>query len=721
MLNVLIWWLVLQLMGVVALPVTLWLLRFLPDRGYGYARPLGLLFTGYLFWLLVSLKVLPNSTVGIVVALLLVAALSWTIWRRQGPALRAALTERRRIIIATEGIFALALFAFALFRAFSPNIAATEKPMEYAFLNGILRSPSFPPNDPWLSGYAISYYYFGYVIAAMLTHLSGLPGEVTFNLTGATLFALTVGGAFSLVYNMAQAVQSRRPEDQARASGSAMAAGGLAAVLVALMGNLEGIFELIRARGGGSAALWAWLDIKNLGSTSPSRTWYPDDGWWWWRASRVIHDRDALGNSPEVIHEFPFFSFLLGDNHPHVLALPFVLLMLALALNLLFSRRRTDAGADGGGAGLRARLRRHANDLWAGGPGELALWGLVVGSLGFMNTWDYPIYLGILVLVYLVRRQQDRVPGWDWLADGVTLGVVLLGLGIALYFPFYLGFRSQAGGIGWVGDIKTRLHQYLIVQGVFVFMTAGLLVASIVRYVRPERKRRRVPMLAWTVGTVAALIVGICAVQGWWTAALAMGMAGMAGVFWVAGSQIEGPDDVPALDDSTTYALLLAAVGFLLTFGVEFVFLRDTFGTRMNTVFKFYYQAWVLLGIASAYGAFLIGHRLRRTRGAGRIASLVWGVVSAMLVAGGLSYTVAAIPSRAEGFRGRPTLNGTHYVEAVRPHDADAARWLRENAVPGAVMLEAPGGSYSEYNWVSAHTGIPTLLGWAGHELQWRG
>jgi uncharacterized membrane protein len=166
---------------------------------------------------------------------------------------------------------------------------------------------------------------------------------------------------------------------------------------------------------------------------------------------------------------------------------------------------------------------------------------------------------------------------------------------------------------------------------------------------------------------------------------------------------------------------LLVISGLLLTGSVEFIFLRDTFGTRMNTVFKFYYQAWVLLALAAAYGAYVIVDRLRRQGRMARIGLAAWSLFGAVLVLAGLSYTVAAITSKTDGFRGQPTLDGTRYIAQWRPDDYAAIQWLRENAPIDAVMVEAPGGSYSEYNWVSAHTGIPTLLGWGGHQLQWRG
>ena len=731
MLYVLIWWLIIQLIALLALPITLKLLRFLPDRGVGFARQVGLLLAGYLFWLLVMLGVLQNTTPCIVAVLVGIGALSVAIWAREGPQMWALLGERKRLIMVTEGLFAVALAGFALFRAYNPEIVATEKPMEFAFINGILRSRTFPPKDPWLAGYAISYYYFGYVLAAMLTRLSGLPSDITFNLTGITLFALVTSGSFSLVYNLVQAAREHilQGGKASRLTGDtgSLWAGGLGALLVPLMGNLEGVLELIRARGLGSAAFWQWLDIKGMPPPTISSTWYPDDGWWWWRASRVIHDRDALGQSVEVIDEFPFFSFLLGDNHPHVLALPFVLLALALALNVLLSHsassRRGDARGEAVGAvGLGARLRALLMDLWPGGAIDLLLWGPLLGSLGFLNTWDYPIYLGIFLLCYAAHRSRQRAALGDWLADTIALGVVLGILGIGLYLPFYLGFRSQAGGIGWVGIFKTRLHQYLLMMGVFIYCVASLLIALLLR-LRRSQEGGGIPLAAWAAGGVFLLLTLFAAGQGWWTAALTLFLAGLAAALCLWG--LWGRGDVERngvlLSPSTVFVLLLIIVGLLLTGFVEFFFLKDTFGTRMNTVFKFYYQAWVLLAIASAYAIHDLLERLAHAAGALRAGLAVWSAGAIILILAGLSYTVAAIPSKAGGFGGQPTLDGTRYIAQHRPEDYGTVLWLREHAPEDAVMLEAPGGSYSEYNWISAHTGIPTLLGWGGHELQWRG
>ena len=739
----LIWWLVLEAIGVLALPLTLRLLRFLPDRGLGFARHVGLLVGGYLFWMLVSLGVLQNTVAGALVALALLGALSMAAWRREGHALWAFLQRQRRLIITTEALFMVALAAMAFLRAYNPEIAATEKPMEFAFINGILRSPTFPPRDPWLSGYAISYYHFGYVIVAMLTRLSGLASDITFNLTVAMLFALAANAAFTLTYNLVAAYRARRgslegalgaPSEAALGTRAAARTGIVGALLVVAMGNLEGVFELIRARGWGSEALWHWLDVRNLGATPPSPTWYPTDGWWWWRASRVIHDRLPDGGYHEVISEFPFFSFLLGDVHPHVLALPFVMLALALALNVLLSIGRAgradgaSPSVSGGPSSWLGWVRHRARLLWPGGAADIALWGLLLGALGFLNTWDMPIYVGLLLVAYAVRagygagRQFDRPAPRAWLADTVALGAVLSALCIGLYLPFYLGFRSQAAGIGWVGEIKTRPHQYLLMFGGLLVPAVGWLGLQAGRYLRLPRGERRLPLAAEVAVALLGGLMLASMVRGWWTAALALAVAAVAAALglWGARPAVEDAGRT-RLDGGSVLALFMVAAGVLLTTFTEFAFLRDTFGTRMNTVFKFYYQAWVLLAIAAAFGIHAVVATWREATPAGRYARAAWAVVSVLVVAAGFSYTLAASASKANGFTGRPTLDGTRYVAEGQPDAYGAIRWLRQNAHPGAVMLEATGGSYSEYNWVSAHSGVPTLLGWGGHELQWRG
>jgi len=702
---ILLWWLVVQVVGLLALPLSYRVFKGLPDRGFAFARPLGLLLAGYVFWLAGSLGLLRNNLGGVIVALVVLAGLSLFFGRRglglgrpvddPTPTLWQFIREHKWVVIATELLFFVVLALWAWYRAYSPEIATAggEKFMEYAFINGILRSPRLPPADPWLSGFAISYYYFGYLILTMLIRLSGIASNIAFNLSLPLLYAMSLTGAFSLVYNLVRLAQKKFGGASA---GQAIGYGLLGSTLLGIMGNLEGFLELLYLRGIGSGAFWRWLDIRDLTEAPAAVGGVPQRFMWWWRASRVLQDHDLLGRPIEIIDEFPFFSFMLGDIHPHVLALPFGMLMLALALNLL---------ADGTGS-ILAGLKRFSPTL--------LLYGVCVGGMLFLNTWDLPLYLGVVVLALAARSYlQHKALSWAWLLE-VLLSAAMLGvLAVILYLPFLIGFQSQAGGIAPTLWATTRIQQYLVMFGPFIFAVVGLLSLLLTQVVR-----RQGAVAAWRpgaliIGGVALVLIVASLVTGRGLAALlVLLMAAAAYGIW----RLLAENEAGERDLATVFAVLLVFVGLVLTFGVEWVFLRDSFENRMNTIFKFYYQAWAVFAIGSAYGVYYV---MNRARAAGRT---IFGVGFAVLLIAGLAYPLIAAPNRANNFETRPTLDGIAYIRQYSPADYAATEWLKANVKdPSAVILEANGGSYTEYGRVSALTGIPTVLGWGGHELQWRG
>jgi uncharacterized membrane protein len=167
------------------------------------------------------------------------------------------------------------------------------------------------------------------------------------------------------------------------------------------------------------------------------------------------------------------------------------------------------------------------------------------------------------------------------------------------------------------------------------------------------------------------------------------------------------------------FASLLFLCGLGLTYVVEFFYLRDSFGVRMNTIFKFYYQAWVMMGCASAFGVWWVVRGIGGRIGRGAKAAFIAGV--ALLTAAGMVYPLMASYSRVDGFRHRPTLNGAANVARSHPDDWAAIEWLRAQGEGAPVILEAPGRSYTYEGRISAFTGYPAVLGWAVHESQWRG
>ncbi len=743
MIDTLIWYVIISAIGWLAWPLLFRLLPRLPDRGYTFSRAVGLLLIGYAYWLPGTLGLLRNSVGGILFAALLVGgAVVWAVTRGpERPDLSGWLKANRAPILTAEALFAVAFFGWAIFRSFNPDILGTEKPMELAFLNGFRLSPNLPPRDPWLAGYAISYYYFGYVLIGMLADLGGTASAVAFNLGNTLLFALTLLGAFGLVYNLLAA----RSDDRTPAHDAHGAL--LAPLFVGVMGNLAGLLELLRALPAFGARFWAWLDILDLntpagGALWPTSTWR---NWWWWRASRVIHDRDVLGASIglQPIDEFPFFSFLLGDMHPHVLALPFVMAALGLALHAATPREPEAPERE---SGLR--------------PARLTLYVLVFGGLAFLNTWDLPIYLFVLVGALVVRRIRER--GWfdpvDVLAP-IGTGIATGALGLIAYLPWLISFGSQAGGVLPNAIFATRFHQLFVMFGPLLVICVWFVMREALRLTGMRRAD-------WRTGLMLALslLAGIIVLAaGLSIAALRTSPEAAAFVLSSTGAPDAGAaagavlrhrlthpltpialglliattlaatltqpvgstdDDTRAVHSppypaSTGFVFVLILTGALLTLGPEFLYLRDNFGQRLNTIFKFYYAAWIVWAVAAAYGAAVL---LEAPSIAARGA---FAAVLIVLVLAGLVYPALAIPSKANGFAAgdswTPTLDGIAYMETYYPGDYRGIRWLQENAPPDAVVLEAVGGAYSQYGRVSSATGIPTLLGWPNHERQWRG
>ena len=699
------WWLCLEIIGWAAWPLAAIFLGNTASRGAAFAKHLGLLVAGYLLWLLVSLKLLGNTRAAILLVLVLVGGLSLSASRRQR--LADLWRAQRRELLAADLLFLTAFVGYLAFRAYDPSISHTEKPMDFGFLNAILRSASFPPNDMWLSGYAISYYYFGYLLMAMVAKLAAVPSGIAYNLALGTIFGLTVTGAYGLVRDLTAH----------RAGARAHHFGLLGALFVALTGNLEGFLELLHANRIGNAAFWSWVNIPALTQAPARGGWLPGLDWWWWRATRLIHDVNPLGKLPEVITEFPAFSFILGDLHPHVMALPFGLLALAAAWNLLSAAAQLPDGD-------KVLAFRSWPLAWPALPPLPLLLPLAVGALGFMNSWDLPTYALVTAAAYGIGRAWHyRRLNMAWASETVGLATMLLGLSVALYLPFYVGFRSQASGLGVVSYAKTPWLQYVLVFGLFLAILVPWLVGQGLAAVRRPRFAR-----AYAIALVAALIL---------PAVLALSAEGESGIFLALfGSALQAPWLAlglvlfvalaatllwarlhnPEADRASTFALLLALAGLLLTFATEFVFIRDSFGTRMNTMFKFYYQAWVLLGIAAAWGMSEVAAPSRSAR---RTTRQFWLGVVACLLAATLYYPVAAAASKANLFTGQPTLDGTAWLDPGSGEGA-AIAWLKQHVRGSAVIVEAPGDEYNPaHNRVSAWTGLPTILGWAGHESQW--
>ena len=723
MLDALRWLITVELIGLAAFPLAFYLLPRLADRGFTLSKPLGILLVSYLFWLL-GLAHIPTVQPIAIALVLLMAALSVYIAYRNFDALRDFITREWRTLVIAEAIFLVFFIGWTLFRSYDPFINHTEQPMDLALLSASINSQVGHPEDPWLRGEPISYYYFGYWMMGALSQISAIQSHISYNLALALIPAMSAMGIFGIVFNMVRMDKARSgvagtdSMSTVRASVSAALAdsthrklaiiAGIAATLfLGVVSNLEGVLEFMRLNGMGSQGFYDWIRINDLPGPiiTPPQSWTPPDFWWWFHASRVINTFDGVHFIDNTIQEFPFFSFLLGDMHPHVMSIPFIALFVGIALNIY----------------------RLPSDFWRNYrsvyPYAIVLTAaLVLGGLGFNNLWDMPTFAALLIGILALKayREGSDIPQSIALAF-FPVGLAILALAALMYSPYLLDINAGVNGIGVVITHTRAIHMF-IVWGLFLTAVTPFLLATFWQTtVQRDWAAQTLtagalafpPWLLWTLaylpsdGSVEEVIgrfIGILPL----TALVAIGVYN---ALYLARRENEG---------GRLFATILAVLGLGLIIGSEFLFIRDFFNNRGNTVFKLYYQAWILLAAASAFAVYYWLSTIQSRTGWRATFSYVWAAAFVLLLIGSLYYPLAAAKTKPDTPYAGPTLDGLSFVQQNRPAEYDAIAWLKQNASPDAAIVEAV-GEWSDWGLISRSTGLPTIVNWLGHQKQWRG
>jgi YYY domain-containing protein len=718
MADVLAFWAAALVVAAFGYPIGAVLLRRLPDGGAGVALPLGLVLASYGYFILRVLDLLPPGRGGYLGAIALLglagaAAMGRDRW--------SVVTLRRGIpgLGIAFGIFTVAFFGYVAFRSYNAEIGGTEQPMDLMYLNATLNAEEFPPKDPWLAGEKASYYYFGYLQSGVLTAVSGVPASTGYNLSLAYTFAASAAAIGSLGFALARWMLG------ARGRAWATAAGAHAIVVLLFVGSLAAVFEWTAAHGHIDRGIYAFFGAEEIAACSVPKVtdycysgvadqrttaWYPTEFWFWFRDTRII---------PDTITESPFFSFLLGDLHPHVTSIPVVLLVLALSLATWRGRSVLDFR-------VHRRLPIHG----------LAV-AILLGALAFQNAWDVLTFTLVFSLAVFARNLR-RAPPLTALVTSVGYVAPLGGAAILLYLPWVLTFSSQAEGIQPYVGAGTRPAHVLLQFGPIV--AAGIVAsASATRGLRRAGALNAalgaawLPVLpfiswvafAWLKGDLTTAVESRTA-GGWWTLviyAFALWAVSLAAVLMLSARRAGA---APAA---------FAALGILLLYGSELFYVKDVFAggaPRLNTIFKLSYQAWMLLALGGGAATVAVVAEARR-----RPVVLALAGPALVLVWLGLAFPLLASFNRTEAFTQDTHIDGLAAVRASDPGEYALVEWIAENTPRDAVVIEATGrrwspgadgpavvdggSDYSDAGRISARTGRSTPIGWYFHEIQWRG
>lgn len=412
------WWVLTGGLGIIFLPLTSRFFGKFFDHGYAFSKIIAVLIISYLVWLLGSLKILPflRPTVWLVVVIIAIG--NFLLFKKNSQGFKKEIKKNWKIFAFEEILFFTGLAFWAYARGFQPNIQGLEKFMDYGFVNSILRSRFFPPIDIWLTGKTINYYYFGHLATAVLTKLSGFDSAITYNLMIATLFAFCLTATFCLAGNLVWLLAQNKKYSTKKKIRLVVLTGLISALLLTLGGNLHPFY-------------W-WLKNQNF-----SGYWYPD-------ATRFIVQK--FGAADNTIHEFPIYSFVVADLHGHLLNLPFVLLFLAILLTIAFRKKIS---------------------LY-----PYILISFLLAVFYMTNTWDFPIYLLVFSLTFLVFKKSIKKTFLS------TIGIFILAILFSL--PYHLNFQNITQGIG-LAEFHSPIFMPLVLWGwplIITLFFLGLLLVE---------------------------------------------------------------------------------------------------------------------------------------------------------------------------------------------------------------------------------------------------
>ena len=636
------WYLLALVLGVAAMPLTGRLFRRFDDKGWIFSKVTAIAITGFLTWFLVTVKILKFTAVTCVAVTVICTVLSILLYRKeQKDGFECIPFAHLNLVYAEELLFFAFFLMWTYFAGFHPAAYGTEKFMDYGFMEAMMRSKTLPATDLWYSEGKINYYYGGQYFAVFLTKLSGTKVELTYNLMRTFVAGLSFIMPFSLVHQMVKDRLGRNISGWKKKLPSVT--GFLAGIAVSVAGNMHYVVY---------ACVIPW--IQKLKGEEVSSYWFPD-------ATRYI------GFNPDVadktIHEFPCYSFVLGDLHAHVVNVMFVLFLVGLLYAWMRSVRMREA----------VIMKPGRKEFWKKQlliP-HILLAAVMIGMFRFTNFWDFIIYFvvtgGVVLFTNIVQfdGKVKRI-----LAVTAVQAVEIIVISYVVSLPFTLQFDSMFKGVG-IAQNHSMIHQLLILWGLPVVLTVLLIICIIWEKLRGGANRSLYKLMkAISVPDLFAIVMGLC------------------------------------------------AIGLIVI--PELVYVRDIYengNARANTMFKLTYQAYMLFGMTMGYGIF------RMLVAARKKVFKVVPVIGLVLICWTFGYFGNSVyawfgkvwePSEYKG------LNATSFLSNDFTEDVAGIKWLKKNVKGSPVVLEANGDSYSGYERVSAMTGLPTVLGWYVHEWLWR-
>lgn len=678
---VLTWWLSLILLGVVMQPLCIVLFPKFHDGGWLFSKALGIAVCSFVMWYLSSLRLVKFTRTGSIVLSILVllcgSILFYFLKMKKERKYRISefyTTERLVSMLSSEIIFFCAFVVWCYLRGKNPDAFGTERFMDYGFMMSMNKSEYMAPVDMWFSGNGINYYYYGQYLCTFICKLTEVPVTHGYNISMAMLAAFGFSMPYSIVSNLLRVRLIDRSSERLTNAGKARAA-RLGEIIdesaepyyrPAFAGMLAGIAVSV-------SSTMHYPIYKHI------LPWFQrlhgDEEYKYWFSNPTRYIGYYYERGDKTIHEFPSYSYVLGDLHAHVVNTILVMTVLAVLFSWLLSRKeKMDLVREGGSVfGPDQTVVDAMKFPWkeALHPAVFTC-SFLIGLFHMTNYWDFPIYFvvsGAIILfsniiIYGYKKYHA------WALTGCE-AVVFIVVGFIVSLPFTLSFKSMSMGIG-ITLKHTLFKEFLVVWGLpFICLIVFLL--ALLRE-KAEQVTKRIPK-----------------------------------------DRIKRPPFLTSLSISDLFVLTVALCAGGLVLIPEVIFVRDIYGgdyERANTMFKLSYQAFIMFGISMAY---IIGRLMFMPKSVFQKAFAMTGVLCIFACN---AYMNQCYRDWMSGkYRG---LDASAFMKNQNSDDAEMVEFINNNIEGQPVILERAGLSYTYYNRISVFTGCPTVVGWKTHEWLWR-
>ncbi|MCQ2532733.1 MAG: DUF2298 domain-containing protein [Saccharofermentans sp.] len=763
--EVIRWILVMMLFGFAFFPLSSFIFKKSCSGGFIFGESLGILTVSLVSWTLGYIGILPFTRTTIIILLIISTAICYAV-----TPLRKALVHNlskngvAENILFEQIVFSVTLTILCYYKGFLPNINGQEKFMDYGFIMSMLRNPNLPAKDMWLSGKSINYYYFGQFIFSLIIKLTGIKPSIAYNIAMCSAIAFP----FALCYGIGTYLV-----DTARSFGlKAMKymhviCGILCGFITMIFGNSHSFFYDDKSMGNHILKLFSKLGV-NVGKT---------DNFFFPESTRFIgHNPDSAliegikNGGDYTISEFPFYTYLLGDLHAHVCSSMVVLTIIAVSIafisrigdNLIGEKNMIQLPflnslpenlpanftiKDEYLSRVKSQWKRIINV-------ELVTISILLGIAQMTNYWDFLIYFiftAMVLFIVMTRTSNDfsTIPG-AFVFGLIIFDILSLYLGVADNPLLHVALQFVVLILAYFATCYVPCALSRIALGMsFVFTVSNIvalsfnlsfdMISNTLALCQNHSSLFQLWILYGTHVFICGVFVAFTIIGKNYT--LDNGIKKNKKVSVIGVSPTDHINPISKFFGERNiidvFVCGMIVVGLLMLIAPEIFYVRDIYVggyLRANTMFKFSYAAFILLSIAAGYSIFRLFWIINK-KGEFSLCGFVLGLLCLILLIVPAHYPSASLPQRCSGNTSKENykgLDGTAYLYTytcfstplqepgnILPY-AEAIAWFNDYVPGNPVILETYGDSYTDYDMISAYTGLQTVCGWQTHEQLWR-